>query len=52
MIVVGYFFLFLLKNICCGYSLEAPCRVMSTDNVNFSGELEKIIPKLLANTPP
>ena len=24
MIILGYFFLFLHKNICCGYSLEAP----------------------------
>ena len=24
MIILGYFFLFLHKNICCGYSLEVP----------------------------
>ena len=34
MIILGYFFLiflFLHKNICCGYSLEAPCRGASND---------------------
>ena len=25
-IIFGYFFLFLHKNICCGYSVEAPCQ--------------------------
>ena len=30
-IILGYFFLFLHKNICCGYSLEAPHR--GTSNV-------------------
>ena len=56
MIIPGYFFLFLHKNMCCGYSLEAPrlaeALVMSTHNICFYGELEKIIPELSSNTPP
>ena len=50
-IILGYFFLFLHKNICCRYSLEAPCRgtsskafLVSTHNICFYGELEKSIP--------
>ena len=48
-IILGYFFLFLYKNICCGYSLETPHRGTSNeyphcDNIYFYGELEKIIP--------
>ena len=31
MIIVGYFFLFLYKNICCGYSLETPHRGVSNE---------------------
>ena len=31
MIILGYFFLFLHKHICCGYSLEAPRRVASNE---------------------
>ena len=30
-IILGYLFLFLLKNICCGYSLEAPRRGASNE---------------------
>ena len=30
-IIVGYFFLFLHKNICCGYSLGASCRGASNE---------------------
>ena len=30
-IILGYFFLFLHKNICYGYSLEAPCRGASNE---------------------
>ena len=34
MIILGYFFLFLLKHIYCGYSLEAPQNmVLSTENM-------------------
>ena len=73
MIIIGQFFLFLHKNICCGYSLEVPHQgasneypqhmfygeltyvvdthkkhltkalLMSTHNICFYGELEKII---------
>ena len=31
MIILGYFFLFLLKNVCCGYLLEAPRRGASNE---------------------
>ena len=31
MIILGYFLLFLHKNICCGYSLEAPCQGASNE---------------------
>ena len=31
MIILGYFFLFLHKKICCGYSLEAPRRGASNE---------------------
>ena len=37
-------FLFLHENICCGYSLEAPCRGASNEyhNICFCGEIRKI----------
>ena len=31
MIILGYFFLVLHKNICCGYSLEEPCQGASNE---------------------
>ena len=31
MIILGYFFLFLHKHICCGYTLEAPHRGASNE---------------------
>ena len=42
-IILGYFFLFLHENICCGYSLEvlAKTLLMSTNSICFYGELEK-----------
>ena len=54
MIIIGYFSPVLHKNICCGYSLEAPRRgaSKSTHNICFYGELRKIIPELSLNTPP
>ena len=38
------FFLFLYKNVCCGYSLEAPCQalLMSTHNICICREIRKI----------
>ena len=33
MIILGCFFLFLYKNICCGYSLEAEAFLMSTHSI-------------------
>ena len=64
MIILGLFFIFLHKNICWGYSLEAPHRVAfgyslelphqgtfdEYHNICFYGELEKIIPELSPNT--
>ena len=66
--ILGYFFLFLHKNIRCGYSLEAPQRgasneyhntgfyhrvlLMDTHNICLYGELEEIILELSSNTPP
>ena len=44
-VVTGkYFFLFLLKNICCGYSLEVPLQGTSYEyhNICFCGEIRKI----------
>ena len=46
MIILGYFFIFLHKNICCGYSLEAPLWGASNEYPQyncFNRELEKII---------
>ena len=39
------FFLFLHKNICCGYSLEAPgeALLMSTHNICFCAEIRNIL---------
>ena len=39
------FFLFLHKNICCGYSLEAPFQGASNEynNICFCGEIRKIL---------
>ena len=38
------FFLFLHKNICCGYSLKVPRpRLMSTHNICFRGEIKKYL---------
>ena len=31
MVIVSYFFLFLHKKVCCGYSLEAPCQGASNE---------------------
>ena len=42
MIIVGLFFLFVHKNICCGYWLEVP--LMCTHNMCFYGKSEKIVP--------
>ena len=39
MITLGYFFLFLYENICCGYSLESEVLLMSTQKQG-SGKLE------------
>ena len=52
MIILGYFFLILHKNVCCIYSLEEPWRRTSNEyhNVCFYGELEKIISESLSNT--
>ena len=52
MIILDNFFLFLHKNICCGYSSEA--LLMSISNICFYKEIEKTtcIPKLSSNTPP
>ena len=53
LIIMGYFFLFLHKNICCGYSLEAPQLGTSNEYPQHTflyGELEKIIPQLSPNT--
>ena len=54
MISMGYFFLFLHKNIYCGYSLEAPYRGASNEYPQhmFSEEMEKIIPELSPTIPP
>ena len=50
MVILGYFFLFLHKNICCGYSLEAP-RQGQYIYIYIYGEMEKDIPELSPNTP-
>ena len=44
--------LVLHKNICCGYSLESlgEAILMSSHNICFYGEINKIIPKLSSNT--
>ena len=44
MILVGYVFVHLFKNICCGYSLEAMPLQMSTHSLY--GELEINVPKI------
>ena len=49
MIILGQFFLFLPKNVCCGLPhLKCLAEVlqMSTHNICFHRELEKIIPEL------
>ena len=50
MIILEYFFLFLHENVHCGYSLSEVL-LMSTHNMCFYRETEKIIPELLSNTP-
>ena len=54
MITVGLFSPIFHKNICCGYSLEAPRRGASNEyhNLYFYGEIRKIIPQLSLNTSP
>ena len=54
MIILEKIILFLHKNICCGYSIEAPRRGASNEyhNICFYAELGKIIPKLSSSTPP
>ena len=49
-----FFALFLHKNLVCGYSVEASRREVSNEynTMFFSGELEKIIPEFLPDTPP
>ena len=46
MIIKGYFFLFLRKNLCCGCSLELPrcgeAILMSTHNIGFHKEMAKL----------
>ena len=39
---VNIFHFFYAKNICCGYSLEAPLRVLSTNSIHFRWEIKKI----------
>ena len=45
--------MFISKSICCGYSLESPCRGDSNEyhNIGFYGEITKIIPKLSSHAP-
>ena len=52
-IILGQFFLFLLKNLCCEYSLEVltEALLMSTHNIYFYGEIGKMITELSPNTP-
>ena len=46
MIILGYFFLFLHENICCGYSLEVPQQGISNEYPQcmffFMEKLEKL----------
>ena len=51
MIILEIFFLFLHKNICCGYSLEAPHQGASNEYPQHIF-MEKIIPQLSPNAPP
>ena len=53
MIILGYIPPVLHKNICYGYLLEVPCRDASDEyhNICFYGEIRKIIPELLPNSP-
>ena len=58
MIILGYFFIFLHKNLmceymCCGYLLEVfiEALLMSIHNTCFYEEPEKIIPELSPDIP-
>ena len=52
--ILGQFSSVLLKNLCCGYSLEAPRQGASNGYVqrSFYEEIRKNIPELSSNTSP